>query len=86
MLLIRNVLVSFDKQLKCNGLKWEIKQTTIIVKYIDSIMFIEIQNTSKTKNYNIYIIASNDLNVTYENKNKEWFYYVIKYFNVLDQS
>lgn len=86
MLLIRNVLVSFDKQLKCSGLKWEINHTTIIVKYIDSIMFIYIQNTSKTKNYNIYIIASDDLNVTYENKNKEWFYYVIKYFNVLDQS
>lgn len=80
MLLIRNVLVSFYKQLKCSGLKWEINHTTIIVKYIDSIMFIDIQNTSKTKNYNIYIIASDDLNVTYEDKNKELLFYHINYY------
>lgn len=68
MLLIRNVLVSFDKQLKCNGLKWEINQPTITVNMLTALCSYIYKISKKLRT--IISIASDDLNITYEDKNK----------------
>lgn len=78
MLLIRNVLISFYKQLKCNGLKWEINHTTIIVNILTALCSYIYKISKKLRT--IISIASDDLNITYEDKNKELLFYHINYY------
>lgn len=68
MSLIRNVLISFYKQLKCSGLKWEINHTTIIVNILTALCSYIYKISKKLRT--LISIASDDLNITYEDKNK----------------